>query len=193
MIVFEQVNSCVLTDGNGNYITFQNHQPTITSNIETAYKWRSGKKANNFQRNLPAQLKSFNVEVYQDSTTKKLNKEILHNPRLLQSWQIEPLEAVQPQQIIDSLLTTDSENKLDSLKRRKRKIECAINDLKHYIEFGSFNAYEGSMCLILLKNFLEQRRELKNEIYTLNNIDNLTPSVIQCREYSPRVLKELFL
>lgn len=83
-------------------------------------------------------------------------------------------------------------------------IDKQVVDIEHYIEFGTFNAYQGFMAFKMLQNALKQRREYKNEIEMLAqveecrlNVTAISPfankiSSIENKVYSPRVLSELF-
>ena len=83
-------------------------------------------------------------------------------------------------------------------------IDKQVVDMQHYIEFGKFNAYQGYMAFKMLQNALKQRREYKNEIEMLVQVEecrlNVTAiatfaskiSDIGNKVYTPRVLSELF-
>lgn len=83
-------------------------------------------------------------------------------------------------------------------------IDKQVVDIEHYIEFGKFNAYQGYMAFKMLQNALRQRREYKNEISMLVQVEECQLNVmaiakfankisdIENKVYSPRVLSELF-
>ena len=83
-------------------------------------------------------------------------------------------------------------------------IDKQVVDIEHYIEFGKFNACQGFMAFKMLQNALRQRREYKNEIEMLSQVEecrlNVTAiatfaskiSGIENKVYNPRVLSELF-
>ena len=83
-------------------------------------------------------------------------------------------------------------------------IDKQIVDIQHYIEFGKFNACQGYMAFKMLQNALRQRREYKNEIEMLAQVEECQLNVaaiaafankisgIESKVYSPRVLLELF-
>lgn len=83
-------------------------------------------------------------------------------------------------------------------------IDKQVVDIEHYIEFGKFNACQGFMAFKMLQNALRQRREYKNEIEMLVQVEECQLNVmaiakfankisdIENKVYSPRVLPELF-
>ena len=88
------------------------------------------------------------------------------------------------------------------LNNRLRVIDCEISDVEHYTEFSEgLNVYQGWLAYKLLKRRLEERRIIKDELMMLNNADETIESLKKAvhqidgmtnRQYSPRVLKELF-
>lgn len=90
------------------------------------------------------------------------------------------------------------------LKQDLRDIENHALDVRHYIEFGHFNAAQGYKAMKLYQDILRRRRRIKNELqviailkesnlnaedllHILQSIDN-----IQHQSYMPRVAPELF-
>lgn len=83
-------------------------------------------------------------------------------------------------------------------------IDKQVVDIEHYIEFGKFNACQGFMAFKMLQNALQQRREYKNEIEMLSQVEECRLNVtaiatfaskiagIENKVYTPRVLSELF-
>lgn len=93
---------------------------------------------------------------------------------------------------------------LKELQSELSMVDKKIFDVKHYIEFGNFNAYQGWMCFKMLQNLLRQRRNYKNEIeviqlinqsFTNKNSFMALPqriSEIKNKCYTPRAVPELF-
>ena len=84
------------------------------------------------------------------------------------------------------------------------KVDKEISDIYHYIELYAFNASDGYKLAKMLKDRLNRRREIKNELEILNRI-SLMPVGTICngrgrtaieklidKHYQPRVLNELF-
>lgn len=79
-----------------------------------------------------------------------------------------------------------------------------ITDIEHYIEFYNLSASQGYKAAKLLKDCLEERRNIKNELGQIVSISgmnigfigngNMQKSLdkINNKQYVPRVLTELF-
>lgn len=92
------------------------------------------------------------------------------------------------------------DNLISALSQSDQK----ITDIYHYIEFHPLNACQGYKISKLLQDTLKERREIKNEIEILGEINGFNlksikngklTTTIQNRKqkkYKPRVLKELF-
>lgn len=96
----------------------------------------------------------------------------------------------------------EANDKKEFLSNRLCRIDQEISDIEHYTEFSeNLNVYQGWLAYKLLKKRLEERRIIKNELQMLNGanetIDILKKAVKQIegmngRQYTPRVLRELF-
>lgn len=96
----------------------------------------------------------------------------------------------------------EADRNREFLVNRLRMIDCEISDIEHYTEFSEgLNVYQGWLAYKLLKKRLEERRIIKDELNMLNNAEEtigcLEKAVKQIdgmnnRQYSPRVLRELF-
>lgn len=97
------------------------------------------------------------------------------------------------------------------LRKKKQQLNSALSmadkkktDIEHYIEFYPLSASKGYKASKMLKDCLEERRKIKDELDLINNIlrmnidtigngkghDSLTKA--KDKQYSPRVLTELF-
>lgn len=84
------------------------------------------------------------------------------------------------------------------------EIDKEITDIQHYIEFGTFNAYQGWLAFNMLRNRLKQRRKIKDELIILQKLKESGVGVklnkqikssidyLDHKAYKPRVLVELF-
>lgn len=198
----------VLSDGAGRYIRKDNGTGKYVpvSGEKYALQFPSAENALKILNNsIPKTIRSsFEVIGIQDDkarTTKDMNviKNIANQTIVddeISSWLskvdafaslVESVE-VRTQELVDLLSTTDKE----------------ISDIQHYIEFGKLNAYQGWLATSMLQNRLRQRRKYKNELATLSlikeckieskSIEHLHKAVdgLGERQYSPRVLSELF-
>lgn len=86
-------------------------------------------------------------------------------------------------------------------KEKQNEIEKTITDLRHYIEFGEFSAYQGYKLFALLQNLLRQRRSYKDMIFMLENIQIKNNDInyiyylslqLKNRGYKPKVLRAMF-
>jgi hypothetical protein len=99
---------------------------------------------------------------------------------------------------------TDAETRKQELIGKLSEADRKITDIHHYLEFVSFNCYQGWLLSDLLRTTLAERRRIKDEIAVLENFKNHKLSVetmqeikaavdgLGKREYTPRVLTELF-
>lgn len=84
------------------------------------------------------------------------------------------------------------------------EIDQEICDIRHYIEFGRLNAYQGWAACEMMKTSLKQRRKIKDLLYIITEVqtrrDGLTESEraknaienLNKRIYTPRKLGFLF-
>lgn len=82
------------------------------------------------------------------------------------------------------------------------KVEAAITDIYHYIEFTDLNVVDGFKAYKQLQDYLKQRRKIKDAEQLANLLSNnesinlsgyvATVKAQSDRNYTPRVLPELF-
>ena len=92
----------------------------------------------------------------------------------------------------------------DRLREQLSKVDLEICDIQHYIEFFSLDAAKGYKAYKMLKERLIRRREIKDEIAKVNlflagNATDFSSGKVtqqlrtmECRNYQPRILNELF-
>lgn len=197
----------VLSDGAGNYIRLKKDgkYDTVTD-TKLALQFQTAGKAKNYLGNsFPAKMRDeFRVErvlINEIRTTK--DKKVLES-------------MIRPENMDDEIASwmdqvDDLIGFVKSIEARILELEdlisCAdqeICDVQHYIEFGTFNAYQGYLATRLLQSKLRQRRKYKDEFATLNQIKSCKIDVnsimnlytviegLNDRKYTPRVLWELF-
>ena len=96
----------------------------------------------------------------------------------------------------------EADRNREFLSNRLRMVDCEISDIEHYTEFSEgLNVYQGWLAYKLLKRRLEERRIIKNELNLLNTAEETIGCLekackqiegMNSRQYSPRVLRELF-
>ena len=97
------------------------------------------------------------------------------------------------------------------LKERKQQLTAALSladrkrtDIEHYIEFYPLSASQGYKAAKMLKDCLEERRNIKNELEIIEDVlrmsigfigkgkGSVTIQSVENKKYTPRVIKELF-
>lgn len=101
-------------------------------------------------------------------------------------------------------LAIEARDRRRALNSELSRVDKEITDIEHYIEFYSFSASRGYELSKMLKDRLDRRREIKNEMELLNDISCMQMGYIANgkgrkklekradKQYIPRVLKELF-
>lgn len=98
-----------------------------------------------------------------------------------------------------------------NLNKRKKQLNSALSladkkktDIEHYIEFNNLSASQGYKAAKMLKDCLEERRSIKNELEQINNVWKMNIGFIgngnmqrvlkqaDNKRYVPRALTELF-
>lgn len=98
----------------------------------------------------------------------------------------------------------DAEHRKSKLTDMLSKVDREITDINHYIELNNLNAYKGWLMASMLKEKLQKRRKIKDELFILTQLGEckITPelladvnaaiSKLEHRTYIPRVLSSLF-
>lgn len=101
-------------------------------------------------------------------------------------------------------LYKEAESKKEMLEVSLHNIDNKINDLAHYVEFGSLNACQGYKVSKKWHDLRCERRQIKNELEVITFILNTKIiNTIDCeidklitkinnKKYKPRTLQELF-
>jgi len=96
------------------------------------------------------------------------------------------------------------DDRTDQLILERSHIDKKLTDLQHYIEFNNLDAYRGYLAYKKMNGVLQERRKVKDELYVMQAIKKYVPdytdfagvlraiSDMDKRQYSPRVLSELF-
>lgn len=91
------------------------------------------------------------------------------------------------------------------LSKKMSRIDQEVSDIQHYIEFSKLNAVEGYKAFKLLQDKLLERRVIKDDLAKFQILASAKVSDIYdgtlenridefySRDYTPRVLKELFI
>lgn len=198
----------VITDGEGSYIhrdeTSGKYVPIRS--FKKATQWDSILKANGVLNNSITKKIRNNYAVQLIDTAKTVEKEDMSVQNDLCSRKITDDNIDEWLSKINTIMDvmSGSDTRQQELGVKLSDADKGIEDIKHYIEFGNFNAYQGWMCFKMLQNLLRQRRKYKNEMQVLNLIKqckfdresliSLSQKIsdIQNKCYAPRTFSELF-
>lgn len=101
-------------------------------------------------------------------------------------------------------LVNTLEIKRNALYSELSEIDQELCDIRHYIEFGRLNAYQGWAAYEMMKASLMKRRRIKDALYIITKIQNRGKGVtesesarvaiynLNTRKYTPRKLDYLF-
>ena len=186
----------VITNGS-NYISYdKNQKMTVVSKKELAKRFTQT-KAENFVKNLTGPMKNLGYNIEPDIETNQLiektsneaNKEIKNILSRVQEFEYYMQEIGK---------------KRDALTYELSKVDAEIEDILHAAEFYNLNACEGYKLYKMLREARIRRRRLKDYIEVVGYVENATGKELSenkgsksilgkmTREYTPRVLKELF-
>lgn len=202
MLLIKQNGFYVIKNSRGQYYTIlKNGKPDLTNTLQNAYKWRRKDRAENYLSNIP-QNSDYQVQFVEDEH-KRINKQLIDDIDMNLQTEIHYLDLEQWISLLSELTNgfTQINEALIQAKNDKKRIEKAIADLNHFIEFGNFNAYQGFRLFRILQKLLRQRRSCKDIIFVLENIAENSNDInyiywcaiqLKCRNYRPRILKNMF-
>lgn len=207
----------VLSDRNGYYIRKDDFSQKFVPvrNKKLAEKWTQRVKAANIlnnalPKNIRKQYQILEVEekealpqkkACRDTVTPKENvaKAIANEPfgdDQLEKW------ATGISSMTDFAM--DAEQRKEELAQKLSDVDKEITDIYHYIEFGTFNAYQGWLAFNMLRQRLRKRRKIKNELEVVTQLGEckITSAMlvdiknaineIGNKKYAPRALTSLF-
>lgn len=164
----------------------------ITTDRSKAFEISTREKANNIISTLPNALKEKKFEIVEE-TSDTVN------------CQYTAVDMEETKKLICSLST-----QLKTIKGNKEwllemlsRIDQEISDIIHYIEFYNFSASNGYKLCKELKDLRLKRRDIKNQLEVIDIISNHCNPLaegktnkaicdIENKQYTPRILKELF-
>lgn len=186
----------IITNGS-NYISYdKNQKMTVVSKKELAKRFIKT-KAENFVKNLNGPMKNLGYHIEPDVETNQLiEKTSNETDKEIQNilFQVQEFESY----------IQDIGKKRDALTYEMSKVDAEIEDILHAAEFYNLNACEGYKLYKMLREARIKRRKLKDYIEVVGYVENTTGKELgenkgsklilgkMTREYTPRVLKELF-
>ena len=184
----------IIQCGEGYVARLKNSSPYITTDQAKALVIETEEKANNIMSTLPKLMRSKGTQLLYEEEHEVINNEYV------------PVDMENIKELICNLsdqFKTMKGNK-DWLTDMESKVDQEISDILHYIEFFSFNACEGYKLAKGLKELRLKRRDIKNQLEAINIISHHTCNMltdgktnkalcnIENKQYTPRILKELF-
>ena len=154
---------------------------------------------------MPKEIKNRTISVVSDEVVSDKNITNITDVTNVSNQYI-PVDMNNVKSLIESL-----SNQFKSMKSNKEwllemesKIDKEISDILHYIEFYNFSACDGYKLARELKTLRLKRRDIKNQLEAINIISchtcnmladgktNKALNGIECKQYTPRVLTEMF-
>lgn len=188
----------IIQCGNG-YVGRSNNIPCVVSDKSRAWVLDTEQKANNVMTSLPKLMRQKGTQLIELEVETESSDCIINN-------QYTPVNMDNIKELICTLsdqFKTMQGNK-DWLIEMESKVDQEISDILHYIEFYSFNACDGYKLAKELKTLRLKRRDIKNQLEAINIINNHTCDMlangktnkalcgIENKQYTPRILKEMF-
>ncbi len=207
----------VLSDRNGYYIRKDDFSQKFVPvrNKKLAEKWTQRVKAANILNNaIPKDIRGkfriVEVEEKDASPQKQeLQETVTPKDNIAKAIADEPLEADQLEKWATGIsnmanFAIDAEQRKEELVQKLSDVDKEVADIYHYIEFGTFNAYQGWLAFNMLRQRLRKRRKIKNELQVVTQLGEckITSAMlvdiknaineIGNKKYAPRALTSLF-
>lgn len=202
MLLIKHNGFYVIQNNKNQYYTIlENGKPDVTNTLQNAYKWRRKDRAENYLSNI---IKNSDYQVQLvDDEHKRVNKQLIDDIDINLQTDIHYSDLEQWISLLSEITDgfTQINEALIQATNDKKRIEKTITDLRHFIEFGEFNAYQGFRLFRILQKLLRQRRSSKDVIFVLENIAENSNDInyiywcctqLKCRNYRPRILKNMF-
>lgn len=116
-----------------------------------------------------------------------------------------PIEELEERLSLLTSIAKETEERREKLCEALSSIDKLLSDIRHYREFGNFNAYQCWIVDSTEKQVLLKRRKIKNEylildqLYeckvnyaTLQSVQQALIDLQENRKYKPRIMPELF-
>lgn len=203
----------IITDGK-KYLYAGEKGAKLVDKIENATIWDKKKSAQNV---LAVFKKSCKSKVLGNLTQKKefIVKEITSDDVQFNDWKIGEKNITIEEQVLDFEIsdfvkelkdkTEKLENRLQYLCQQVSYYDKKIVDIEHCAEFYSLDIQKGYKLYKILHDTTQSRREIKNEIQSIqvflnsnnssSSIGNVSKSIYGIynnKEYTPRIVDELF-
>lgn len=186
----------IITNGSG-YIYYDKNQKMATTNKRELAKRFTKEKAENFMKNLAGTMKNLGYRMEPDDETNQVIEQVISDTD-------ESIAEILTQVRSFESYMQDIGKKRDTLTYELSKVDAEIEDILHAAEFYNLNACEGYKLYKMLRDARIKRRKLKDYIEVVGYVERATgkdfannvgsKSILgkETREYTPRVLNELF-
>lgn len=186
----------IITNGSG-YIYYDKNQKMATTNKRELAKRFTKEKAENFMKNLAGTMKNLGYRMEPDNETNQVIEQVISDTD-------ESIAEILTQVRSFESYMQDIGKKRDTLTYELSKVDAEIEDILHASEFYNLNACEGYKLYKMLRDARIKRRKLKDYIEVVGYVERATgkdfannvgsKSILgkETREYTPRVLNELF-
>lgn len=209
------MNGFVLVDNDGRYIYRDKHSRyTPVSKLEAATVFQTKQKAQNILNScLPKIMRSrFHIEEIKPRHVTSENQTVINKPvknRLDAALAQYSNTAEKISKWSESVtkiaeFAREAEAQKTELTNALSEVDKEITDIQHYIELGTFNAYQGWEAFSFLRSCLIRRRQIKDELVVVSSICDCpigtsalsnvltTAKGVDKQVYGPRVLRGLF-
>lgn len=186
----------IITNGSG-YIYYDTNQKMATTNKRELAKRFTKEKAENFMKNLSGTMKNLGYRMEPDDETNQVIEQVINDND-------ESIAEILAQVCNFESYMQDISKRRDTLAYELSKVDAEIEDILHAAEFYNLNACEGYKLYKMLRDARIKRRKLKDYIEVVGYVERATgkdfannagsKSILGkgTREYTPRVLNELF-
>lgn len=186
----------IITNGSG-YIYYDKNQKMATTNKRELAKRFTKEKAENFMKNLAGTMKNLGYRMEPDDETNQMIEQVISDTD-------ESIAEILARVRNFESYMQDIGKKRDTLTYELSKVDAEIDDILHAAEFYNLNACEGYKLYKMLRDARIKRRKLKDYIEVVGYVERATgkdfannvgsKSILgkETREYTPRVLNELF-
>lgn len=186
----------IITNGSG-YIYYDKNQKMATTNKRELAKRFTKEKAENFMKNLAGTMKNLGYRMEPDDETNQVIEQVISDTD-------ESIAEILAQVRNFESYMQDISKRRDTLTYELSKVDAEIEDILHAAEFYNLNACEGYKLYKMLRDARIKRRKLKDYIEVVGYVERATgkdfannvgsKSILGkgTREYTPRVLSELF-
>ena len=213
----------MITNGDGMFIRHdkQTNKYVPIRGANRGTTWKDGQKANNIHGALPTSIRqSYYVICVDEEPTVSANdssaKDVETSPATIPIEEMDSISADIAQELEHwrseakdvVVFIQEVNSRIKELYDNLSGVDKEVNDLLHFMEFNTFDAYKGYLAYKQMHDTLLRRRKIKDEKDVVISIKSCLPDEnrlagvvnrmdtleqrLEKRKYTPRVLTELF-